>query len=419
MVPAAEYATPRRGRFRARRGYGQKSLAEVASRTSVSLRERATIRETLFGSRRRIAATTLAGIVVFGAVAAGLGLIGVPTVVGVENRFGPVNDSHTVVETDLAVANPNPVGVHLGGTTVDYTVYANDVALATGGREGVALGTGTTTLEFTSAIRNERIPAWWVSHVSETGGRERTAVTVDATVSDSVAGDRAVSLRQERTVETDLLGQFRSNESRPVNASSPLVSDPVLIVRRTDAAWGTVTDAGTPIDVEMLVYNPKTVPYVVTEIGYAVTMNGVPVGNGTTDDSYAIPGGEERLVGTRVVVDNDRLDDWWVTHLRRNQVTDLRIEFSARIELPAGQTVELPLRRLTYERRIETDLFGTKPATDGGTNGSATRTTAETTADDGLLALGPRRALARRGFPSAEATRGISRGHTAPGRVLR
>ena len=329
----------------------------------------------------RATSVLVVGTVVIAAVGTAylLGAVGAPAVVAVENRFGEVTDETTVIETDLVVNNPNPVGVTLGGTTVDYTVRMNDVAMAGGRKEGLAVGRGNTTLPFTTRMRNDRIPAWWVTHVRN---GETTTVVVDATVTASVLGNRSVSLARERAVETDLLGAFASEETRPVNADRPPVSDPVLYVNRTTAAWGTVTDERTPIDTSFLVYNPKAVPYVVTEIGYTVRMNGITVGQGATDREYLLEGGTTENVSARTAIDNDRLDDWWVSHLRNDQVTELRIDFHARLELPGGATVRVPLDALTYERTVETDVFGNRGRGDdaggAGTGGDGTATATPT-----------------------------------------
>ena len=296
-----------------------------------------------------------------------LGIVGAPSVVAVENRFGEVTNETTGIETDLVVNNPNPVGVSLGGTTVDYTVRMNRVAMATGSKEGLSVERGNSTLPFTTRMRNERIPDWWVTHVRND---ENTTVVVDATVTSSVLGNRSVSLGQEQRVETDLIGAFASEETRPVNASQSVVSDPVLYVNRTTAAWGNVTDERTPIDTSFLVYNPKTVPYTITEVGYTITMNGITVGEGASDREYVIEGGTTENVSTRTAIRNDRLDEWWASHLRNDQVTDLRIDFYAKLELPGGTEVRVPLDALTYERTVETDVFGNKGSTDGGANGS-------------------------------------------------
>ena len=329
---------------------------------------------------------------VLGMVAAGayaLGIVGTPTVETVENRFVGVSAETTTVETGLTVANPNPVGVSLGGATVDYTVSMNDVAMASGTNEGLAIGRGNSTLEFTTAMRNDRIPAWWATHVRN---GERTQVTIDATVSDSSLGGRSVSLSQNRTVETDIVGQFNATETRPVDASSPLVDDPALYVNATRGSWdrANVTDSATPLDVEFDVYNPKTYPYTVTRVGYTARMNDVTVGNGTTESGYVIAPGERQTVGVETTIHNANLDKWWVSHLRRNQVTDVYIDFYVVVEA-AGERFRIDLDSIDYETEIETDIFGTKaeyPTGEGTATGAgdgAPGTATPSDSDDGVL----------------------------------
>jgi LEA14-like dessication related protein len=325
-----------------------------------------------------------------------LGAVGTPSVVAVENRFGEVTNETTEVETDLVVSNPNPVGVTLGGTTVDYTVRMNGVAMAGGLKDGLSVEQGNSTLPFTTRMRNERIPDWWVTHIRD---GENTTVTVDATVTSSALGNRSAELEQRKHVETDLIGAFRSRETRPVNASQPLVSDPVLYVNRTTAAWGDVTEARTPIDTSFLVYNPKTVPYAITEVGYTITMNGIVVGEGASDREYLVEGRTTENVSTTTAIRNERLDEWWVSHLRNDQVTDLRIDFYARIELPGGAEVRVPLDALTYERTVETDVFGTKESTNG--TGGSERTDGDASTATPSPASGTARTSSPPGTPTA------------------
>jgi len=79
----------------------------------------------------------------------------------------------------------------------------------------------------------------------------------------------------------------------------------------------------------------------VTEIGYDITMNGVEMGSGQTDEGYSIPSYSTETVEFTTALQNRHLDDWWVTHLdeevRGHQVTGLRIEFYAVIEFPTGR----------------------------------------------------------------------------------
>ncbi|MFD1599448.1 LEA type 2 family protein [Halobellus rarus] len=316
------------------------------------------------GGRLRTVLLVLVAAGLLGGGAFAAGVLGVPSVAGVENSFGPVDENTTVVETDLTVSNPNPIGVSLGGVTVDYDVLLNDVSLANGSKEGVAVGAGNSTLGFTTAADNERIPPWWVSHVRN---GEETTVTVDTSVTSETVGRTVDPPNVTRQIETDLLSQFNSTETRPIDADQPLVSDPVLYVNETSARWGEVTESRTAMELTFVVYNPKPYPIAVSELGYDVTMNDVAVGEGATESEYVVPPKSTATVEATAYIRNERLDDWWVTHLERNQVTDLRIDFSARLDL-AETTVSVPLDPLTYTTTIETDIFGTKP-TDGAGSG--------------------------------------------------
>lgn len=340
-------------------------------------------------------AVVLLGGAVGGAFA--LGALGVPSVAAVDNRFTGISTDTTTVETGLTVSNPNPVGVQLGGTSVDYTVSMNDVAMASGAKEGIAVGTGNSTLDVTTEMRNDRIPAWWASHVRN---GETTRVSVDANVTSSLLGGRSVSLSQGRTVETNVVGQFNSTETRPVEAGQPFVSDPVLYVNETRGAWdrANVTGAETPMDLAFDVYNPKPYPYTVSRIGYEVRMNDVAVGSGATERGAVIAPGETETVRVDTAIRNQRLDEWWVSHLQRNQETALYIDFYLVVDA-AGEQFRIDVDAIDYETTIETDIFGNKAQYPTGTDASSdssgettdsgssesTETDDSTPTDDGVL----------------------------------
>ncbi len=332
-----------------------------------------------------------------------LGIIGVPSVTGVENRFGPVNSTDTVVETDLGVHNQNPIGITLGDTTINYTVFMNEVTMAQGRKNGLSIGSGESTLEFTTYLKNQRIPDWWYTHVRS---GEVTEVLIDADLSVGLLFGSTFDFEANETVRTDILGGFNTSETRSIDAGSPLVSDPVLYLNRTAGWYGdNLTRERTPIETAFRVYNPKPWPYTVTEIGYEIRMNDVAVGAGSTERPYTIAPKDDQTLRATTVIRNDRLDDWWVSHLQRNQVTDLTVDFYVVVqpELP-GQEVEpvrLDVDQFDYSTVIETDIFGNKADTssggaagtgsDGGDGSRATTTadgatpTATTTTDDGGL----------------------------------
>jgi len=316
-----------------------------------------------------------------------LGVVGVPAVETVENRFTGVSEDTTTVGTGMTVSNPNPIGVQFGGTEIAYTVSMNDVAIASGAREGLELHRGNTTLQFDTRMRNAGIPAWWGTHV-ENG--ETTRVVIDADVSHSVLGERAVSITQNRTVETDILGQFNATETRPVEADRPLVADPVVYVNATRGSWdrANLTRSATPMDLEFDVYNPKVTPYTITTVGYDIRMNGIRVGSGRTDRGYVVAPEERETVGVRTVIENDRLDQWWVSHLRRNQHTTMEIAFYLVVEA-AGEQFRIDLDTLDYEQRIETDMFDNKEQYPTGGEDRADGSGSSATPADGESTPGP------------------------------
>ena len=289
-------------------------------------------RSTLFGSRTRTAVVVVLVVAVAVGGAFALGLLGTPSVTDVENRFDGVNETTTVIESNLTVSNPNPFGATLGGLTVDYAVDMNGIRMAEGTKDGVDIASGTGSLPFTTAMANERIPDWWVSHIRND---EQTTLTVNADVHSSTVGASFDAPQVIRDVDTDLLSQFNSSETRPVNASAPAVSDPVLYINETRATWGGVTDETTALDVAFVVYNPKPYPVGMTEVGYEIAMNDVTLGTGATEREVVIPPGETRTIETTTRIRNENLDEWWVTHIERGQVSELEIDFSARLDLRA------------------------------------------------------------------------------------
>jgi LEA14-like dessication related protein len=325
----------------------------------------------------RLQSVGIVALVLVGSIggAFAVGIVGTPGVEAVENRFTDISENTTTIGTTITVSNPNPVGVKLGGTTIDYTISMNDVAMATGEKSGVALSRGNSTLNFSTQMQNVKIPAWWTTHIAN---GETTRVHIDANVTDSLVGSRSFSFTQNRTIQTDIMGAFNSTETRPVNASTPLVSDPVLYINETHGAWDSddVTQSETPLDIEFDVYNPKPVPYTVTKVGYTTYMNDVRVGSGETEKGYVILPGERETVGIDTLVRNQKLDQWWASHLQRNQQTEMYIDFYLVLEV-TGEQVRVDLDAIDYETAIETDIFGNKESYPTGqgteTTGGASR----------------------------------------------
>jgi LEA14-like dessication related protein len=293
------------------------------------------------------------------------GFLGVPSVVASESRFANVNESTTTIRTEVLVENPNPIGFDRSNATITHAIRMNDVLMAQGTGRGVSLPSGTSTRTITTVMDSGKIPEWWTTHIRR---GERTKVSIATRVYSPALG-RSFAIPGGRTIETDVLAAFDSNETRPVTADVPFWDGPILFVNRTSARWGEVSGTATPIEATFGVYNPLPVPVPIMKLGYTVSMNGVRVGNGSTEGAGVLDAGQVTPVETTITIDATRLDEWWVTHLRRNQETTVRVTFRLQADLPVVGTVQLPADVLTYRTRLETDLLGTKNATGGKASG--------------------------------------------------
>ncbi|GGL58183.1 LEA type 2 family protein [Halocalculus aciditolerans] len=329
------------------------------------------VRVLLFGSTLKTALTVVfgVGLVVGGATVTGV--VGVPGVARLDNAFGPVNETDTTVYSDLVVHNPNPVGVRLGDTTVDYRIDMNDVTVATGTKHGVGVTPGNSTINLTTYLKNDRIPPWWVSHVRN---GENTSVVVTAEVHSGLLGRTTTYQTSPQYVTTNITDQFNSTETRPIPGPT---GDPLLYVNQTNATWGAVTNETTPLETRFVVYNPHRVPVTFTKLGYNITMNDVAVGSGATEEEILVPPRGTQVVTATTNIRNQRLDEWWVSHLRQNQTTEFNMDFYAVVDspLPGVNDLRLPLQNAAYTEIIRTYIFQEVKEEVGPENGTQSTTT--------------------------------------------
>lgn len=312
-------------------------------------------------------AVALAGVVL---LLVGVGVVGAvvfdrPSIVGVDNDWGEVTENRTEIETRIAVDNPGLLELADGVTNVEYTVSLNDVRIADDRVERVNVSGDRDVISATTWANNDRVPEWWASHINH---NETTTVRVDPTVTTAIAGLTfpADAQTRTRTVRTNMLEPLRTDRTRGINAFGRTV----LIVNETDAHWGHATVERTPLNASATITNPTSVPIPVADIGYTIRMNGVRVGHSTADQRTVIPPHSTRTVRTRAIIDNSKLDRWWVTHVRNDTTTRLSVDFYATIDYRGTQR-RIPLDPLTYRRTFETDFFAGNLSAGPSANGSA------------------------------------------------
>jgi LEA14-like dessication related protein len=305
----------------------------------------------------KVAAVLLAGLVVSaagvgGALATGVLSPEAPSVESVENEWGEVTEERTGIRTNVVVNNPNGVGIP-GVAGVSYDVAMNDVTVASGSSGSLSLSPGENEVTLETHIDNEKIPAWWASHINN---GEQTTLSVRPSVNVGPLSKRLSA--ENRTFETDMLSSFDSDESQSVEVGGQTL----MTVERTEASWGEATANETPLQFAGTVSNPNGAPVSFSKIGYEISMNDVTVAEGTTDEGVDIGANSTETIRVDAALDNRKLDEWWVSHLQNGEKTTLDVQVFAAVERENG-TERVPLPFLSERVVFETDVLGGGEAT--------------------------------------------------------
>jgi LEA14-like dessication related protein len=324
-----------------------------------------------------------------------LGIIGAPAA-GLVDRgdWGEVTDERTEIVTTVWVDNPNPIGVSLGNSvSAEYDIVLNDVLLAEGNKSDIEVPKGNSTTELRTDIINERLGQWWVRYVraNETVELDVNAtMNVNTVVSASYDVHRNQTMLNESTPVIDALSasvnETTGTYTESVSASEVDDSlsedalgdsDTVTVgyeVRRGWATWDEVSESETTVEFHMLVHNPGDVPVPAAPdgIGVSVDMNDVRTfeaesGELSTEsasgDEVIEPGETEEVTYT-VTMDNDKVDDWFTSHVREEagpgrEATAVTAQFQVVFGNPAtGGEFRFPQDSpVTYDCDFQTDIL--------------------------------------------------------------
>jgi len=295
----------------------------------------------------------------------------------ITNEWGEITDEETEIRTRIVLEGRSVVGIRIKGVGLEYEAYMNGVRVARSEKKGVSLNRRNTTAHLSAYIDRSSLLEWWHTHVNN-GERTRLVirpqVTVDLPRVDLSALDFAglgvpptrppvssVSVETPNYVtefSTGILGSIRTDERMTATAFGRTV----FAVHGIDARWGEADEEETPIELRVKVENPNPFAVGLEDIGYTVRMNGVRVGEGRVDD-FRLSARDTEVVSSVAVLRNERIADWWTTHLRRNEKTETEISLHGAVRaLGFGRRIG----DRSYTGRFETDLFGGGGLFDGG-----------------------------------------------------
>ena len=270
-----------------------------------------------------------------------------PRLESMQNEFGTVTNETTEIRSNIVVQNPNDRSLP-GGATVAYTVSMNGVTVADGSKNGISIESGRNEITLSTEMDNAKIPAWWVTHVN---AGEQTTLRTQPSVRVAGVVDRDLPA-QEQQIETNLLGSFEGQEPRTI----VVANESILRTSKQRAEWGEADSERTPIMVTTDVENVHDEPIKLDGTEYRVEMNGVVVGEGSTNDSIHLEPGESGTFTARPAIDTPKMQEWWASHVRNNETTRLSVQVYGVVE-DGDETKRVPLSIYRQEARIETAML--------------------------------------------------------------
>jgi LEA14-like dessication related protein len=266
--------------------------------------------------------------------------------------------------------------------TVDYDIAMNDVVVAEGEASNVEIPPGNSSEEVQTNLINDKLSEWWVGFVR---ANETIDLEVDATLTVRALLTANHDVTVERTLleaEQPVIGALSASanatsDTYTESVEADQVDDSVVNnsvvgdlagsdesvtvgyeVQRGWATWGSVTDEETVVVFHLRVHNPGDVPVPAAPdgVGVAVDTNDVRLLEAESDEftlrsvgpDAVIQPGETREVAFTVTMDNEKVDDWFTSHVREDagpgeEATTVSSGFQVVFEEPmTGQTFRLP-----------------------------------------------------------------------------
>jgi len=321
---------------------------------------------------------------------------------GVEDMgdWGEVSESETQVITSIWVENPNPVGINIGrSVSAAYRIDLNGVRLAEGQQEGISVQSGNNTVPITTNLKNDNIASWWVNFIQNNEtlyARGQGEVQINAPVLSGSYQPAPVEkrmLQDETPVITSISNAVQAIEGRytvneiikvgPVEEESTVGWE----IRDAHATWGEVNQDQTTVVIHLQVHNPSErvpVPAIPDGLGLSVGMNDVKMfeaqsgafsPQSVSTDAVINPG-ETREFALELSMDNDRVDEWFTSHVREDEHTTIETQFQLVFEAPkTGITLRVPQEGgVRYACEMQTGILKDNQAnsTTCGENGTLT-----------------------------------------------
>ena len=289
-------------------------------------------------SKLRLVTALIAATLILGCTG-----LGKPEVVGMENEWGEVTQSYTEILTKIVVNNPNPVPIPI--SAVETELYLNGIKMGDGKNVNSAtIEPGEDIIILSTKIDNSRIPEWWVSHIKN---GETSRVTLKGyIVFDLKVTQFRFPIEEESDIKTNILDSLSFTRDFRIGPTKLTVS--------IKSSWGDVSPSTTEIIHRATFTNPNPFPIPLLGTDYTITLNNIEVGRGKIEDVTLEPNSKTTVTFT-TYIENEKLREWWVSHINNGEKTTIRMNISPEFEI-LGQRFKVPV--ISVESEFRTSIIG-------------------------------------------------------------
>lgn len=272
-----------------------------------------------------------------------------PRVEETTSEWGEVRDDETAIRTTADVVNDNDEEFSdLLTLDIQQQTTLAGLTVASGTEHVDQLPQGEGQIEVTTTKDHSVVPEWWAAHlnngeVSET----RTETTGEADVAVTTL---PLDLEdRQSTIETGLLADLNDDSTQ---------REGPLRIHSTEAVWDDPTPEEGPIVVTADIENTSPLSSVtIRDVDYVVDINGIELADARAPEEHTLTPGERREVQFTIVLDNSKMEDWWPTHVRNDEGSEIGRDVTATIETD-GEEERRDLEFLSETVEVETDLLG-------------------------------------------------------------
>lgn len=262
-----------------------------------------------------------------------------PEVKDVRLYWGDVTQEYTELKADVTL---NSVFPFLPLKDVRSVVYINGIEIAEGNAEKIE----RTKVVLSIKIDNERLRDMWVSHLRS---NQHSQILLKIYPEQEFFGIKIGSpVEFTKQFDTDIFGiDFRDAELLVTGKTIFAIRD-IKIREENTSSFKTI------LVMSGITLNNVPAEVTIERIEYEILINGVEAGRGAEKVDLIINPFERNMFEVTISLDNRKISEWWVEHVKRGEKSEIVMKAVLYIEIGG---IEAKVK-IQGEKEFETDIVG-------------------------------------------------------------